>query len=331
MRVTVYSTKPYDEAFFTKANADGEHELIFHEFKLSPETAALAEGSQAVCAFVNDVITRETLEALKSAGVSFIAMRCAGFNNVDLEAAKELGIKLVRVPAYSPHAVAEHTLGLLLTLNRRLYRSYNRVREGNFSLEGLVGFDIHGLTAGVVGTGIIGLEVVKLFRGFGCEVICYDVNENPGVIAAGARYVSLDELFASSDIVSLHCPLLKPTYHMIDEAAIAKMKRGVTLLNTSRGGLIDTKAVINGLKSGQIGNLGIDVYEEEKDLFFEDQSGSVMQDDIFARLLTFPNVLITGHQAFFTRNALTQIALVTLQNLKDLETSGDSANLIRSS
>jgi len=328
MRVTVFSTKPYDEEFFQQENAGDLHELIFHEFKLNPDTAALADGSVGVCAFVNDDLSRATLEVLKAGGTQFVAMRCAGFNNVDLEAAAELGIQLVRVPAYSPHAVAEHTLGLLLTLNRRLYRSYNRVREGNFSLEGLVGFDIHGLTAGVIGTGIIGLEVVKLFRGFGCDVICYDVNENPGVIAAGARYVSLDELFAQSDIVSLHCPLLKPTYHMIDDTAIAKMKRGVTLLNTSRGGLIDTRAVINGLKSGQIGNLGIDVYEEENDLFFEDQSGHVMQDDIFARLLTFPNVLITGHQAFFTRNALTQIAKVTLQNLKDLESTGSCANEI---
>jgi len=328
MRVTVYSTKSYDETFFQQENTAQQHELVFHEFKLNPDTAALAEGSRAVCAFVNDVISRETLETLKAGGTEIVAMRCAGFNNVDLEAAKELGIQLVRVPAYSPHAVAEHTLGLLLTLNRRLYRSYNRVREGNFSLDGLVGFDIHGLTAGVVGTGIIGLEVVKLFRGFGCDVICYDVNENPAAIEAGARYVSLDELFAQSDIISLHCPLLKPTYHMIDEAAIAKMKQGVTLLNTSRGGLIDTRAVIQGLKSGRIGNLGIDVYEEEKDLFFEDQSGHVMQDDIFARLLTFPNVLITGHQAFFTRNALTQIARVTLQNLTDLEASGTCANEI---
>ena len=240
MRVTVYSTKPYDKEFLLKENKAEKHELVFHEFKLSPDTAVLAEGSQAVCAFVNDELTRETMEALKSVGTQVIALRCAGFNNVDLAAADALGFKLVRVPAYSPHAVAEHTIGLLLTLNRRLYRSYNRVREGNFSLEGLVGFDIHGLTAGVVGTGRIGLEVVKLFRGFGCEVLCYDVNVDPAVEAAGGRYVPLNELLAQSDIISLHCPLLKSTYHMIDAEAIGRMKRGVTLLNTSRGGLVDT-------------------------------------------------------------------------------------------
>lgn len=329
MRLTVFSSKSYDQKFFQEENASIGHEIIFHEFRLNADSAALAEGSPAVCAFVNDLLSRETLERLKAGGTEFVAMRCAGFNNVDLEAAAELGIKVVRVPAYSPHAVAEHTMGLLLTLNRRLYRAYNRVREGNFSLEGLVGFDIYGLTAGVIGTGIIGSEVVKLFRGFGCDVLCYDVNENPDVIEAGGRYCSLDTLLSDSDIISLHCPLLKPTYHIINQAAIAKMKRGVTLLNTSRGGLVDTQAVIEGLKSGHIGNLGIDVYEEEKDLFFEDQSGSVLQDDIFARLLTFPNVLITGHQAFFTRNALTQIARVTLNNISALELTGACENEIK--
>lgn len=329
MQVTFFSTKPYDETFFGNENASFGHDLVFHEFRLNPDSAKLAEGSDAVCAFVNDSLGRQTLEVLKEGGTRYIAMRCAGYNNVDLEAACILGIQVVRVPAYSPHAVAEHTIGLLLTLNRRLYRAYNRVREGNFSLEGLVGFDIYGLTVGIIGTGTIGLEVVKLFKGFGCEVICYDVNENPKVSAAGAKYVSLNTLFSDSDVISLHCPLLKPTYHIIDATAISKMKRGVTLLNTSRGGLIDTQAVINGLKSGQIGNLGIDVYEEEAELFFEDKSSHVMQDDIFARLLTFPNVLITGHQAFFTRNALTQIARVTLGNLSDLEKTGESANIIR--
>ena len=329
MKITFFSSKSYDEEFFSAEAISGNHDLVFFEFKLTPESASLASGSGAVCAFVNDHLSRATLEVLKDGGVEFIALRCAGFNNVDLLAAKELGFKVVRVPAYSPHAVAEHTVGLLLALNRRLYRAYNRVREGNFSLQGLVGFDVHGLTAGVIGTGTIGERVVALFRGFGCKVICHDVRENDRVKALGGTYVTREELFANSDIISLHCPLLESTYHMIDAVALAKMKQGVTLLNTSRGGLIDTGAVIQALKSGRIGNLGIDVYEEEDRLFFEDQSAKVMQDDVFARLLTFPNVLITGHQAFFTQNALKQIARITLQNLTDLEKSNTCMNEVK--
>jgi len=329
MKVTFFSSKPYDEAFFSAENKSGAHDLIFHEFKLTPASASLADESTAVCAFVNDQLSRATLDVLKARGVQTIALRCAGFNNVDLLAARELGLKVVRVPAYSPHAVAEHTLGLLLALNRRLYRAYNRVREGNFSLQGLVGFDIHGLTAGIIGTGTIGERVVALFKGFGCDVICYDVHENDQVKCLGGTYVTLERLLAQSDIISLHCPLLESTYHMINASAIAQMKQGVTLLNTSRGALIDTGAVIQGLKSGRIGNLGIDVYEEEDQLFFEDQSGEVMQDDVFARLLTFPNVLITGHQAFFTENALRKIAHTTLQNLTDLEQTGSCANEVK--
>ena len=328
MKVTLFSSKSYDESFFSAENEAGSHELVFHEFKLTPASAPLAAGSSAVCAFVNDHLDRETVEILHAGGTEYIAMRCAGFNNVDLAAIKEFGMKVVRVPAYSPYAVAEHTMGLLLALNRRLYRAYNRVREGNFSLQGLVGFDVHGLTVGIIGTGTIGEKVVRLFNGFGCKVLCYDVFENDAVKALGAEYVPLDTLFAQSDIVSLHCPLLESTHHIINADSIAQMKPGVTLLNTSRGALIDTSAVIDGLKSGHVGNLGIDVYEEEDNLFFEDQSGEVMQDDVFARLLTFPNVLITGHQAFFTSNALTQIARTTLQNLLELEQSGQSANEI---
>lgn len=328
MRVTVFSSKSYDESFFRSENEAGRHELHFHEIRLTVESTPLAADSRAVCAFVNDHLDRPTLERLKEGGTEFIAMRCAGFNNVDLAAVEDLGMRVVRVPAYSPHAVAEHTLGLLLALNRRLYRSYNRVREGNFSLSGLVGFDVHGLEVGIIGTGTIGLEVARLFKGFGCAIRCYDVRENPDVLELGGRYVPLDELFEKSDIVSLHCPLLESTHHLIDAAAIGKMKQGVTLLNTSRGALIDTGAVIDGLKTGRIGNLGIDVYEEEDNLFFEDKSEQVMQDDVFARLLTFPNVLITGHQAFFTSNALTQIARTTLQNLSDLEGKGRCDNEI---
>ncbi|HAV13184.1 MAG TPA: hydroxyacid dehydrogenase [Opitutae bacterium] len=329
MQVTFFSTKSYDERYFTEECLECDHQLIFHEFKLNPDSAKLAAGSDAVCAFVNDQLDRATLEVLSGAGVRVVAMRCAGFNNVDLEAAADLNLQVVRVPAYSPYAVAEHTLGLLLALNRRLYRSYNRVREGNFSLQGLVGFDIHGLTVGIIGTGTIGVEVVRLFNGFGCKVLCFDVHENQRAIDLGADYVDMDTLLSQSDIVSLHCPLFQSTHHLIDSAAIAKMKHGVTLLNTSRGALIDTAAVIEGLKCGRIGNLGIDVYEEEDNLFFEDQSGEVMQDDVFARLLTFPNVMITGHQAFFTSNALIQIARTTLQNLTDIEKGGDCANQVK--
>ncbi len=329
MKISFFSSKSYDEDFFSSENKLSGHDLIFHEFRLTPTSAKLASGSRAVCAFVNDDLSGETLEVLKKREVEFLALRCAGFNNVDLPAAKGLGIKVVRVPAYSPYAVAEHTFGLLLALNRRLYRAYNRVREGNFSLQGLVGFDINGLTMGIIGTGIIGEKVVGLSKGFGCEVLCYDVQENEKVKALGGNYVTREALFAESDIISLHCPLLDSTYHMIDSEALAQMKQGVTLLNTSRGALIDTSAVIDGLKSGRIGNLGIDVYEEEDNLFFEDQSAKVMQDDVFARLLTFPNVLITGHQAFFTQNALKQIARTTLQNLTDLETTGSCINEIK--
>lgn len=328
MQVTVFSSKSYDEAFFLAENERIGHELVFHEFKLTPASASLAVGSGAVCAFVNDQLNRETLEILRAGGTEVIALRCAGFNNVDLPAVKALGMQVVRVPAYSPHAVAEHTLGLLLALNRRLYRAYNRVREGNFALQGLVGFDIYGLTVGIIGTGTIGEQVVRLFHGFGCKVLCYDVHAKQTVQALGARYVSLEELFSQSDVISLHCPLLDTTHHLINAATLAQMKPGVTLLNTSRGALIDTSAVIQGLKSGHVGNLGIDVYEEEEHLFFEDQSGEVIQDDVFARLLTFPNVLITGHQAFFTRNALTQIARTTLQNLSDLEQTGSCVNTV---
>ena len=331
MKVSLFSSKSYDESFFSAENESVGHELVFYDFKLTPASAPLAAGSKAVCAFVNDRLDRETLEVLHAGGTEYVAMRCAGFNNVDLAAVKALGMKVVRVPAYSPYAVAEHTMGLLLALNRRLYRSYNRVREGNFSLQGLVGFDIHGLTVGIIGTGTIGEKVVRLFNGFGCKVLCYDVYENETVKGLGAEYVPLEQLFAESDIISLHCPLLESTHHMIDAAALEQMKPGVTLLNTSRGALIDTSAVIEGLKSGQIGNLGIDVYEEEDNLFFEDQSGQVMQDDVFARLLTFPNVLITGHQAFFTSNALTQIARVTLKNLSELDASGRCENEIEPS
>lgn len=325
MKVAFFSSKQYDEKYFKAANSNN-YELSFFETKLAERSISLAQGAKAVCVFVNDKIDGDTLEGLKQLGVQYVALRCAGFNNVDLVAAKKSGIKVVRVPAYSPHAVAEHTIALLLTLNRRIHRAYNRVREGNFALDGLVGFDIHGLTVGIIGTGKIGAIVAKLLKSFGCKVLCHDQYENQELKSLGMNYENLDTLFQDSDIISLHCPLSPDSHHLIDDDAIQKMKTGVTIVNTSRGGLIDTAAAIRALKKGKIGNLAIDVYEEEDSMFFEDQSGSVMQDDIFARLLTFPNVLVTGHQAFFTDDALKQIAQVTLDNLEQLQRNGSSAN-----
>jgi len=333
MTLTFYSTKFYDERSFREAvgaRSDIDADLIFHEAKLTEQTAALAKGSEAVCAFVNDHLDRPVLERLKSGGTRFVAMRCAGFNNVDLEAAADLGLRVVRVPAYSPHAVAEHTLALLLAVNRRIHRAYNRIREQNFALDGLVGFDVHGKTVGIVGTGQIGAVAAGIFQGLGCRVLCYDIRKDEALEAAGCEYVSLDALFRGSDIISLHCPLNDSTAHLIDGDAIAQMQKGVTLLNTSRGGLIETKAAIEGLKSGHIGNLAIDVYEEEDNLFFEDKSSDIMQDDMFARLLAFPNVLITGHQAFLTETALSEIARVTLDNLAQLADDGACPNEVSS-
>jgi D-lactate dehydrogenase len=315
MKLVLFSAKPYDIASFSEANLAAGHEITYLEARLSRETAALARGFGAVCPFVNDQLDRSVLEQLAGQGTRLIALRSAGFNHVDLKAAARLGLTVVRVPAYSPHAVAEHTVGLILSLNRKLHRAYARVREGNFALEGLLGFDLHGRTAGVVGTGKIGAAVVRILHGFGCELLAYDPHPDPGCIALGARYVSLAELWPASDVVTLHCPLTEATRHVVDARSIAAMKRGVMLINTGRGALIDTQAVVAGLKSGHIGYVGLDVYEEEADLFFEDRSSRVIQDDVFARLLTFPNVLVTGHQGFFTRDALRAIAETTLDNV----------------
>lgn len=318
MKVAVFSTKPYDRRFLAPAAEATGHEARFLEARLMMESCPLAEGYPAVCAFVNDSLQQPVLEALQARGTRLVAMRCAGFNNVDLEAAAALGISVARVPAYSPFAVAEHTIGLVLALNRHLHRAYNRVRDGNFSLDGLLGFDLHGKTAGVIGTGKIGALVAKTLHCFGCDVLLYDVYQNPECHAYG-RYVAIEELFAQADILSLHCPLVPTTYHLINDAAIASMKRGVMIVNTSRGALVDTLALVRGLKSGQIGYVGLDVYEEEADLFFEDLSDRIIDDDTFTRLLTFPNVLITSHQAFFTRNALEEIARVTMHNVSQFE------------
>jgi D-lactate dehydrogenase len=322
MRVAVFSTKPYDKRFLDQANQSSEHEIVYLEARLSANTAALAGDAEAVCAFVNDKLDRACLEALTARGVRLVALRSAGFNNVDVAQAETLGIRVARVPAYSPHAVAEHAIALILTLNRKTHRAYNRVREGNFALEGLLGFDLCGKTAGIVGTGKIGQVAVRILRGFDCEVLAYDPYPDPACEALGARYVSKEELLGACDIVSLHCPLTPETHHFIDADAVQRLKRGVMLVNTSRGSVIDTGSVITGLKSGAVGSLALDVYEEESELFFGDHSGDVIKDDVFARLLTFPNVLITGHQAFFTEEALTSIAQVTIQNIGTFEASG---------
>ena len=327
MKVAVFSTKPYDRYFLEKANKEHNHDLQFFEVHLSHLTASLARDVEAVCIFVNDAADEAALNILAENGVKLLALRCAGFNNVNLKAAERLGITVVRVPAYSPYAVAEHTLALLMTLNRKTHRAYNRVREGNFSLDGLMGFDVHGRTAGIIGTGQIGAITARLFHGFGCEVLAHDPVVDPEV-EAFARYVPLEDILVAADIISLHCPLTPKTHHLIDAAALQKMKQGVVLLNTSRGALIDTQAIIKGLKSGRIGYLGMDVYEEEGDLFFEDLSGQVIQDDVFMRLTTFPNVLITGHQGFFTRNALENIAHTTLENISEVESGRPCGNRI---
>jgi D-lactate dehydrogenase len=314
VKIAMFSTKAYDRASFERANREHGHEISFLEPRLLPATAPLAAGHDAVCAFVNDELSAEVLRGLKEHGVALLALRSAGFNHVDLEVADELGLTVARVPAYSPHAVAEHAIALILGLNRKLYRAYNRVREGNFSLEGLLGFDLHGRTVGVIGTGRIGQIFAGIMRGFGCEVLGHDPYPDPAAEAV-LTYVPLDELYARSHVISLHCPLTPQTHNLIDARAIARMRDGVMLINTSRGQLVDTTAVIDGLKSGRIGHLGLDVYEEEEELFFQDLSTQVIQDDVFSRLLTFPNVLVTGHQGFFTQEAVTNIAETTLANV----------------
>ncbi|MCC5602861.1 2-hydroxyacid dehydrogenase [Nostoc favosum] len=329
MKVAVFSTKVYDRKFLSDANSPTQHELVFFEPRLNRDTAILAAGFPAVCVFVHDQVDAPTLELLASRGTRLVVLRCAGFNNVDLQAAADLGITVVRVPAYSPYGVAEHAVGLILSLNRKIHRAYNRVREGNFSLDGLLGFNLHERTVGIVGTGKIGLILAQIMKGFGCHIVAYDVYRNPELEALGGKYVELPELFANSDIISLHCPLIPETHHLINAEAIEQIKPGVMLINTSRGALIDTQAVIEGLKSGKIGYLGVDVYEQESELFFEDLSGAIIQDDIFQRLTTFPNVLITGHQAFFTAEALHNIAETTFANIADVEQGRSCANEIR--
>jgi len=329
LRVAVFSTKPYDRAFLQRVNAQHGHELTFFEPRLTQETASLADGFPVLGAFVNDQVNAAVLDRLAPKGLRLVALRSAGFNNVDLAAAQRHGVTVVRVPAYSPHSVAEHTVALMLSLNRKIHRAYNRVREGNFALDGLLGFDFVGKTVGVIGTGKIGEAVTQIMTGFGCRVLAYDPKPNEACIGRGVEYVALDDLLQQSDIVTLHMPLTPQSHHLIGSEALGKMKQGVMLINTSRGALLDTRAMIGGLKSGKIGYLGLDVYEEEADLFFEDHSEDVIRDDVFSRLLTFPNVLITGHQAFFTETALEQIATTTLENISAFERGEECRNAVK--
>lgn len=319
MDILFFSAQPYDIHYFNQSNHQGEHRFRFLEAQLNEDNAALIKEESVICVFVNDKVNAAVINELQQKGVRLIALRCAGFNNVDLKAAAAAGIKVVRVPAYSPHAVAEHAVALLLGLNRKIYKSYNRVRDGNFTLNGLEGFDLFGKTIGVVGTGNIGAVFCRIMLGFGCKVYAHDIYENEELLELGVKYVSLDTIFAQSDVISLHCPLMESTRHMINAHSIASMKMGVVLINTSRGGLIDTASVVAALKDGHIGALGIDVYEQEEHLFFQNFSGSIIQDDVLSRLTTFPNVLVTAHQGFFTKEALTQIAEVTLNNIRSFE------------
>ena len=317
MKIAFFSTQPYDQEYFERYNK--QHEILFFEARLNVQTVNLANGCDAVCAFVNDQLNAGVLNALKEMGIKIIALRCAGFNNVDVVTASENKITVVRVPAYSPHAVAEHALALIMTLNRKTHKAYNRVREGNFSLDRLTGFDLYGKTVGVIGTGKIGECFARIMLGMGCKVVAFDIIVNKDLAALGIKYLPLRELLQESNIISLHCPLTEETKHIINSDTLEIMRKGAMLINTSRGALVDTKAVIASLKNGKLGYLGLDVYKQEEKLFFHDLNESVITDDLLIRLLGFPNVLITSHQAFFTDEALTQIATVTLQNLTDFE------------
>lgn len=330
MKLAVYSTKQYDKKYLDNVNQRFGFDIEYFDFLLTERTAINAVNCEAVCIFVNDDASRPVLEILSAQGVKIIALRCAGFNNVDLAAAEELGIKVVRVPAYSPEAVAEHAVGMMMTLNRRIHRAYQRTRDANFSLEGLIGFNMHGRTAGVVGTGKIGIATLRILKGFGMRLLAFDPYPNPQALDLGAEYVDIKTLFKESDVITLHCPLTADNHHLLDAAAFSQMKDGVMIINTSRGGLVDSQAAIDALKQQKIGSLGMDVYENERDLFFEDKSNDVIQDDIFRRLSACHNVLFTGHQAFLTAEALTAISETTLSNLKQLANGEACSNEVRS-
>lgn len=319
MKMVFFSAKQYDKTFFNKENEQYGFELEFLETHLGPHIAnAVEEGTPAVCVFVNDKLSAEVMDVLAAKGVKIIALRCAGFNNVDLDAARKHGIRVCRVPAYSPEAVAEHAVAMLLTLNRKTHKAYNRVREQNFALNGLLGFNLHGRTVGVIGTGKIGRAFCNIMLGFGCKVLAYDPYPDAALQAAGVQYTSFQELLAASDIISLHCPLTPENKYLINRDSLRLMKKGVTIINTSRGALLNTTDVTEGLKLGHIAYLGIDVYEQEEKLFFKDLSATIIEDDMIQRLMSFPNVLVTGHQAFFTEEALQQIAAITLRSTDQL-------------
>ena len=328
MKIAFFSSKPYDKTFFEAENKNYGFELNFYETHLGPHIVNAIEDEQAVCVFVNDKVNRQVIEILAKKGVKIIALRCAGFNNVDLEAAKEFGIKVCRVPAYSPEAVAEHTMAMLLTLNRKTHKAYNRVRQQNFALNGLLGFNLFQKTIGIVGTGKIGKAFINIAKGFGCKIIAYDLYPDQELMNNGVEYVELDKLFKSSDIISLHCPLTPENHYMINQETITKMKDGVTIINTSRGGLINTHEAIEALKNHKIGYLGIDVYEQEEKLFFKDLSAEIIQDDMIQRLMSFPNVLVTAHQAFFTQEALEQISEITMRSISEIKEKGSTDEVV---
>lgn len=320
MKIAFFSTRDYEKPFFNHANLSAGHQLTFFKEGLNPSTINMAHGFDVVCTFVNDALNSDALTQLKNLGVKLIALRCAGYNQVDTQAAIAINMPIVRVPAYSPYAVAEHTIGMILTLNRKLHRAYLRSLEHNFSLQGLMGFDLHGKTIGIIGTGKIGSIFANIMKGFGCSVIAYDIYENPECLNIGVSYTTKEHIFANADIISLHCPLTPETHHLINSESIQLFKSNAMLINTSRGGLIHTKAVIQGLKDKKIGSLGIDVYEEEADIFFENLSDEIILDDVFMRLLTFPNVFVTGHQAYFTKEANNNIAKTTIDNISAFAT-----------
>ncbi|MGF1709546.1 2-hydroxyacid dehydrogenase [Vibrio kagoshimensis] len=326
LNIAFFSSKSYDEKSFNLAKGELNAEFHFHDFRLTRKTAKMAYQSEIVCAFVNDDLSRPVLEKLAKGGTKLIAMRCAGFDKVDLEAAKEFGLQVVRVPAYSPESVAEHTVGMMMCLNRKLHKAYQRTRDANFSLEGLVGFNFHGKTVGVIGSGKIGLATMRILKGLGMNILCYDPYPNPLAEELGAKYVELDELYQESDVITLHCPMSKENYHLLDATAFGKMKDGVMIVNTSRGELLDSTAAIEALKQSRIGALGLDVYDNEKELFFQDKSNDVIVDDVFRRLSACHNVLFTGHQAFLTKDALFNIANTTLTSVEAFFSDKKSGN-----
>ncbi|RLQ18886.1 2-hydroxyacid dehydrogenase [Vibrio sp. SBT000027] len=326
LNIAFFSSKSYDEKSFELAKGELNAEFHFHDFRLTTTTAKMAHDNEVVCAFVNDDLSRDVLEILAKGGTKLIAMRCAGFDKVDLDAAKEFGLQVVRVPAYSPESVAEHTVGMMMCLNRKLHKAYQRTRDANFSLEGLVGFNFHGKTVGVIGSGKIGLATMRILKGLGMNILCYDPYPNPLAKELRAKYVELDELYQESDVISLHCPMSKENYHLLDATAFGKMKDGVMIVNTSRGELLDSTAAIEALKQSKIGALGLDVYDNEKELFFQDKSNDVIVDDVFRRLSACHNVLFTGHQAFLTKDALFNIANTTLTSVDAFFTGNTSGN-----